>query len=268
MKARSRIRLLAMMLPVLIVLAAAHPASAQSGRVSGRVTEATTGSPLPYANVVIVGTTMGGMTLTDGTFNITGVPVGTYTVKVMMMGYKPDEKTGIRVDASQTTRVDFKLEEQIVGKTQEIVVEAEQVQIDVKSSQVSASVSKEELQELPVDDVVEAIALSAGIIKTGDELHVRGGRDGEVQFQIDGVPVDDPLGGGMISVGMLGTSDSEVITGGMDAEYGNAQSAIVNVSTREGGRTFEGQVRYMTDDFGRSDKTYTCLLYTSDAADE
>ena len=257
MKARSCFRLLAIMLPALIVLLAAPSAMAQAGRITGRVTEATTGSPLPYANVVVVGTNMGGMTLTDGTFNIIGVPVGTYTIKVMMMGYKPDEQTGIRVNASQTTRVDYKLEEQIVGQTQEIVVEAEQVQIDVTSSSVVGNVSKKELEELPVDDVVEALALKGGIIKTGDELHVRGGRDGEVQFQIDGVPVDDPLGGGMIAVGMLGTDDSQVITGGMDAEYGNAQSAIVNISTREGGRTFEGQVRYMTDDFGRKDKTYT-----------
>ncbi|MEN8164656.1 MAG: carboxypeptidase regulatory-like domain-containing protein, partial [Acidobacteriota bacterium] len=257
MKARSRFRLLAVVLPALIILAAAQPAIAQPGRISGRVTEAKTGSPLPYANVVVVGTNMGGMTLTDGTFSIIGVPVGTYTIKVMMMGYAPSDKTGIKVDTGQTTKVDFKLEEQIVGKTQEIVVEAEQVQIDVKSSDVKHSVSKDELEELPVDDVVEALALKGGIIKTGDELHVRGGRDGEVQFQIDGVPVDDPLGGGMISVGMLGTDDSQVITGGMDAEYGNAQSAIVNISTREGGRTFEGQVRYMTDDFGRKDKTYT-----------
>ncbi len=257
MKARSRFRLFPIVLPALIILVAAQSAMAQSGRLSGRVTEAATGSPLPYANVVIVGTNMGGMTMTDGTFTILGIPVGTYTIKVMMMGYKPGEKTGIGVNASQTTRIDFKLKEQIVGKTQEIVVEAEHVQIDVKSSSVAHTVSRDELEELPVDDVVEALALKGGIIKTGDELHVRGGRGSEVQFQIDGVPVDDPLGGGMISVGMLGTDDSQVITGGMDAEYGNAQSAIVNISTREGGRTFEGQVRYMTDDFGRKDKTYT-----------
>ncbi|MDD3642179.1 MAG: carboxypeptidase regulatory-like domain-containing protein [Candidatus Krumholzibacteria bacterium] len=261
MNARSRSRLLASVLSLLIVLSFAHAAMAQTGRVAGRVTEAKTGSPLPYANVVLLvdgaATKMGGMTLTDGSFQIVGVPTGTYTVKVMMMGYKPQEKSGIRVDSGQTAKVDFALEEGIVGTTQEIVVEAEQVQIDVKSSDVSHSVSKDELEELPVDDVVEAIALKGGIVKTGDDLHVRGGRSGEVQFQIDGVPVDDPLGGGMISVGMLGTDDSQVITGGMDAEYGNAQSAIVNVSTREGGRTFEGQVRYMTDDFGRKDKTYT-----------
>lgn len=242
---------------LLILMVIATDVTAQTGRITGKVTSAATGQALPYANVVVVGTKMGGMTLTDGTYTIIGVPVGTYTVKAMMMGYKPNEKVNINVDAGQIVELNFSLEETIVGKTQEIVVEAEFEQVEVDESKVSHRVSGDELGELPVDDVAEAIALKSGIVKTGDELHVRGGRSGEVQFQIDGVPVDDPLGGGMISVGLLGTDNSEVITGGMDAEYGNAQSAVINVSTREGGKTFEGQIRYMTDDFGRKDKTYT-----------
>ncbi|MBN2184364.1 MAG: carboxypeptidase-like regulatory domain-containing protein [Candidatus Krumholzibacteriota bacterium] len=258
MKGRSGISFILMvLLPVFVLAVCSSDAYAQSGKISGKVIVAETGIPLPYANVILVGTTMGGMTLTDGTFLIAGVPPGTYTVKVMMMGYKIEEKAGVRVDPSQTSRVEFQLTEQIVGETQEILVEAEQKLVQVKDSDVKHTVTSDELKDLPVDDVVEALALKGGIVKTGDDLHVRGGRSGEVQFQIDGVPVDDPLGGGMISVGLLGTADSEVITGGMDAEYGNAQSAIVKLSTREGGKTYEGQIRYMTDDFGRKDKTYT-----------
>ncbi|MBN1164389.1 MAG: carboxypeptidase regulatory-like domain-containing protein [Candidatus Krumholzibacteriota bacterium] len=258
MKNRSRIVVLAFLLiPSLILAITGSDVLAQTGRIGGKVFAAKDGAPLPYANVILLGTKMGGMTLTDGTFLVTGVPVGTYTVKVMMMGYKVEERPGVRVNAGQVTELEFRLAEQIVGKTQEILVEAEHKQIEVKDSDVRHQVSRDELEELPVDDVVDALALKGGIIKTGDELHVRGGRDGEVQFQIDGVPVDDPLGGGMISVGMMGTANSEVITGGMDAEYGNAQSAIVNLSTREGGKTYEGQIRFMTDDFGRKDKTYT-----------
>ncbi len=230
---------------------------AQSGRITGRVVDAASGESLAYANVVVVGTTMGGMTLTDGTFTVVSVPVGTYTVRAMMMGYKTEERANVRIGGGEVVEITFRLEETIVGKTQEILVEAELPQIEVTESDVSHRVSGEELRELPVDDVAEAIALKSGIVKTGDELHVRGGRSGEVSFQIDGVPVDDPLGGGAISVGLLATDNSEVITGGMDAEYGNAQSAIINVSTREGGKTFEGSIRYMTDDFGRKDKTYT-----------
>ena len=241
----------------LVLLTAFTNAFAQTGRITGKVTDAKSGEPLAFANVVIVGTKMGAMTLNDGSYTVTGVSVGTYTVKAMMMGYTAVEKPGLKVDAGAAAEVNFQLEETIVSRTQEIVVEAELPQIDIKSSETAHRVSSDQLKELPVDDVVSAVALKSGIVKTGDELHVRGGRGGEVQMQIDGVPVDDPLGGGAISVGLLGTDQSEVVTGGMDAEYGNAQSAIINVSTREGGKNFEGQVRYMTDDFGRRDKTYT-----------
>jgi hypothetical protein len=127
----------------------------------------------------------------------------------------------------------------------------------VTESKTSAAVSEQQLQSMPVDDVLEAVGLKAGIVKTGDDMHVRGGRSGEVQVQIDGVPVSDPLGGGTVDVGMLGTSGSEIVSGGMDAEYGDAQSAVINIATKEGGRRFGGEFRYFTDDFGRSDKTYT-----------
>lgn len=243
---------------VLALLLASTNAFAQTGRITGKVTSAKNGEPLAFANVIVIGEKpIGAMTQSDGTFTIIGVPVGTYTVRAMMMGYTPIDKAEVRVDASNPAAVDFQLAETIVGKTQEIVVEAELPQVNVTTSDVRQRVSSDQLKELPVDNVAEAIALKSGIVKTGDELHVRGGRSGEVQVQIDGVPVDDPLSGGSISVGMMGTDESEVITGGMDAEYGNAQSAIINVSTREGGKNFEGQVRYMTDDFGRADKTYT-----------
>ena len=32
---------------------------------------------------------------------------------------------------------------------------------------------------------------------------------------------------------MLGTSGSEIVSGGMDAEYGDAQSAVINIATKE-----------------------------------
>jgi hypothetical protein len=91
----------------------------------------------------------------------------------------------------------------------------------------------------------------------GDDIMIQGGRPGEGRVVIDGVPVTDPLTGSSLNVGRLGAAGLELQAGGMDAEYGDAQSGIIEIQTREGGRTFGGELRYMTDDFGRADKTYT-----------
>jgi outer membrane receptor protein involved in Fe transport len=230
---------------------------AQAGTISGTVFNAKTNQPLAYANVVVVGTSLGAMSLNDGKFSVKGVPPGKYTVKAMMMGYKSAEKPNVVVPPGKDVQVEFTLEETIVMKTQEIVVTAQKALVEVTSSDVRAGVSSEQLEEMPVDNVLEAVGLKAGIVKQGDDMHVRGGRSDEVQIQIDGVSVDDPLGSGSVGVGLLGTSGSEIVSGGMDAEYGDAQSAVINITTKEGGRRFAGELRYFTDDFGRQDKTYT-----------
>ncbi|UCH83952.1 MAG: TonB-dependent receptor [Candidatus Latescibacterota bacterium] len=245
------------LLMIALLCMASTSVLAQTGQISGTVVDSKTKQPLGYANIVIVGTTKGAMTLEDGKFNLTGVPVGTRTIKVMMMGYKPVERPGVVVNAGQTTELTFSLEQTIVSTTQVINVVGEREMVDVTSSEVKSSVTEEQVKEMPVDNVVDAVALKTGIVKTGDELHARGGRSGEIQMQIDGVPVDDPLGGGAIGVGMLGTQGSDFVAGGMDAEYGNAQSGVINIQTKEGGPVFGGEFRFFTDDFGRQDKTYT-----------
>jgi hypothetical protein len=255
----AKVRILAGALIVFGLVAVSSPLvlAQGTGEINGRVVDAKTNQPLGYANVVIVGTSRGAMSLDDGRFTLPGVPAGTYTVKVMMMGYKTVERSGVVVNAGQKVQVDITLEETIVATTQVINVIGEREAVDVTSSDVRSGVTSEQIQEMPVDNAVDAIALKTGVVKTGDELHARGGRSGEIQMQIDGVPVDDPLGGGAVEVGMLGVQGSDFIAGGMDAEYGNAQSGVINIQTKEGGPVFGGEFRYMTDDFGRQDKTYT-----------
>ena len=124
----------ALLIVFVLALIVSTVAAVETGRICGTVFSGVTGDPLPYANVVVVGTKLGGMTLTDGTFCIDGIPAGTYSIKVMMMGYKPVDMHNVVVIAGEKSTIEFKMEEQIVGVTQEIVVGAQQVQIDVRGS--------------------------------------------------------------------------------------------------------------------------------------
>ncbi len=92
---------------------------AQTGTISGTIYNSASNQPLAYANIILLGTNLGAMSLNDGKFTIKGVPAGTYTVKAMMMGFKAYEKPNTAVNSGKDTRLDFRLEETIVMKTQE-----------------------------------------------------------------------------------------------------------------------------------------------------
>jgi outer membrane receptor protein involved in Fe transport len=227
----------------------------QFGTVRGRVISAETGEPLAYANVGVANTDFGAMTLEDGSFDFV-LPAGTYTLVVSYLGYENRELAGVAITNEKTTTVEFELKPSVALEVETVLVEGEAPLVDVNTSESKKSKDQDDLKAFAVDNVQEAMALEAGITMKGGDLYVRGGRSGEVSMMIDGVPVNDPLGGA-VQVSNVAVAEAEAVIGGMDAEYGNAQSAVFNIVTREGGSQFEGSVRYWTDDYGRQDKTYT-----------
>jgi outer membrane receptor protein involved in Fe transport len=241
---------------VFVVLSPSVSFAQATGKVAGRVVDATTGQPLAYANVVVLGTTLGAMALGDGSFVINKVPVGVHSVRAMMMGFDTATRSDVAVDAERTTTLQFALHPKVAATLEEIRVRGQREQIDFKSSSTKHIVESKELTQLPIDSFQEAIALRSGVIAQGGQLHFRGGRGGEVLYMVDGIPVRDPLVGGGVDLATLAMSESEVLLGGLDAEYGNAQSGIVNVTTKEGGSVFSGELRYLTDDYGAKNRTY------------
>ncbi|MCJ7508294.1 MAG: TonB-dependent receptor, partial [candidate division Zixibacteria bacterium] len=107
-----------------------------------------------------------------------------------------------------------------------------------------------------------------GFVTKNMELHIRGGRAGEVLYIVDGVETKDPLGGlGIVRGGMEVSADNieeiSVLKGGFDAEYGNVQSAVINLVTKEGSvQKTTGHVEFLTDDFG--DKSLNKYSFNSD----
>lgn len=81
-----------------------------TGSVSGQVTDDETGLPIVHANVIIEGTTLDALTQKDGSYIITGVPTGEYTVRAMMFGYTTEKKYRITVASGSSVEVHFALE--------------------------------------------------------------------------------------------------------------------------------------------------------------
>lgn len=74
-----------------------------------------------------------------------------------------------------------------------------------------------------------------------EQVHIRGGRNTEVAFFIDGLPISNPTFGGQAGkVSPYSLAEMVIMEGGMSAEFGNAMSGVVNMITRSGDRRKEG----------------------------
>ncbi len=231
----------------------APSAGAGAGRISGRILEGKSG--VGFANVIVLGTRQGTMSDENGNFVIPGVPVGTWQVQVQAIGFDRVVKS-VQVSANQTATVEFVLGASKTVKTiEEVEVRAER-RIDTKSSTTKQNITGDKLREIPVDNLSQAIATKAGIVASSDGLHFRGGRSGEVKFQVDGVEATDPAFGNSANIANLAVAGADILSGGFDAEYGNALSGVVSVTTREGTDRFGGEVRWDTDRYGDPTKTF------------
>jgi outer membrane receptor protein involved in Fe transport len=236
-------------------------AFAQVGNVHGTVRNGETKETLDYANIVLTrvadNAQWGAMSLGGGKFFLNGVPAGDYVLKVLYLGYKPVTEP-VTVKAGETLDFTFDLEITVVKQFDVFTVEGSAIMVEVKDTEFSQTIGSEDLTDYAVDTVEEAVARQAGVVSRDGELHVRGGRGGEISFRIDGVAVDDPLGGDALEVGTFSVANIQTVTGGQDPEYGNALSGVVNITTKEGNpNKFELQARFTTDDFGRQDRTFT-----------
>ena len=235
---------------MLLAPALAH---AQPGTITGKIAN-TDGKPLSYANVMLVGTTWGGVAAADGTYKIT-VPAGRYDLKVTMMGYGVRTMTGVEVRTGATTPLDFTLQPVSI-MANEIVVYGKKPMVKVDDSNVTFGNTHDEIKDMPIDSAVRAATFKPGIVTMGDQIYAQGSRPDETKVMYNGVSITNPLNGQSVDLGVLGTAGSDVTVGAMDPEYGDVQAAVINLTTREGSDHFKGEVRYFTDDFGRSDKTY------------
>ena len=203
------------------------------GKIAGAVTEAETGESLPGANILIVGTTKGAAADANGDYFILNVPPGRYELRASMIGYQPMKVVDVIVNAGRTTTIDFKLVSEIL-EGEEVVIVAVRPDIERDKTSTSAIVRFEDVQTLPgVRDISDVLNLAADV----SDGHFRGGRVGEEYYTLQGMGIVNPLDRSSAFLPIMsGVEEVEVITSGFGAQYGNAQSGVVNISMKEGDR--------------------------------
>jgi hypothetical protein len=151
------------------------------------------------------------------------------------LAYKPVTLKDVLVTVDNTTWQDIILES-TVQSLGEVVIQAERPLIDVRVTSARATVTAEQIKQLPVQELQEVVNLQAGVVNG----HFRGGRLGEVQYQVDGVSVNDPYTNkSSLSIDRSLLQEVQVISGVFDAEYGQAMSGVVNAVLKEGTDSLE-----------------------------
>ena len=242
---------LASILGILLLLWGNISPAGTTGKLSGRVVDQKK-EPLPAANVIILGTSLGAATDLDGYYTILNIPPGKYDIQFRLIGYRAFTTKGVQVSVDNTTKIDASLEDESIT-TDAVVVTAQKPVVDVGLTSTVATVTDNDIKALPVQELQDIINLQAGVV----DGHFRGGRDGEVQYQVNGVSVNNVFDNkSTVRIDRSLIQEVQVITGTFDAEYGQAMSGVVNTVLKSGGESFSFSGEALGGSFlyGKSDK--------------
>ena len=231
--------------------------SAQYGKISGMITDQETKEPLVGANVLVDGTTYGAATDINGNYVILNVPAGTYTVKASYIGYQTITITNVKVLADLTREVDIKLSNTAV-QVSTVTIVAERPLIEKSATNAVRIQGAEDIQNLPVRGVQGYFTLLPGVVLQNGSVYMRGSRNDEVGFSIEGADVRDVVGttnrynisGNQITTIPEALEEVTVQAGGYGAEYGGGNAGIVAQTFKTAGSSTKVSLQAETDNFG------------------
>jgi len=234
---------------ILLTLLASPISAGTFGKIAGRVTDAH-GVPLAAANIILDGSDRGAFADSDGLYYILQVPPGSHRLTAKFMGYRTVTQEEVLVIVDLTTSIDFELQQTILHGD-EIVITADRPEIQRDATSTRQNITSEEIEELPVTTVNDALELQTGVINCQGFFHVRGGRYGEFAYLLDGHRIEDAVYGELITEINAGAVEQiELLTGTFNAEYGNAMSGVLNIATKTAPSAFSGNIRYRMSGLG------------------
>ena len=238
-------------------------AQAPTAQIVGKIT-AQTGAAVPNAAIDVENTGTGlkrhATGSAEGDYVIPSLPVGTYTVKVAVQGFKAFSQSGIGLEGGQSARVDARL--QIGSATETVQVSASAVQVDTSSASIRTEVDSTQIEELPLNtrNTLQLMTLVPGLgnasgsgaassslpavvtnQRNGPLLSVNGSRVNGSEISLDGAILVTALYNRPAN---LPNPDSigefSLLTNSYGAEYGHASGGAFVAISRSGTKSFHG----------------------------
>jgi hypothetical protein len=238
-----------------------------TGTIRGIVTDKS-GAVLPNAPVTVTNNGTGDVravtTNQAGEYVVVELNPGTYTVTVKQPGFKEFVSKDVVLNVSSTTVVNPQLE---VGNiTEEVLVEADRVQVETTTGAVSNVIEGNEVAHLPLNgrSFAQLTQLMPGVspaanfdtknkgLQAGVDFSVNGNNTTGNIFMVDGVNNND-IGSNrtiLIYPSLDAIQEFKVLRNSYGPEYGQAMGAIISIVTKSGTNNFHGGAFYD----GRNDK--------------
>ncbi len=221
--------------------------SQTTGKLTGLV-KGDDGSALVGANIIVLGTGSGASAGEAGDYTILNIPAGSYTVMASYIGYASQEISNVQVISGLSTEINFSLStSSIEGEVVQVTAEKPLIQKDETSS--VNTITSEDLLNMPIRDLDGILATMPGIVVQNDEVHIRGGRDNEVAYFLNGSSTTN-LGNreNLVYVPKEAVEELQVQVGGYDAEVSGANSGVIKRSLKRGsGERISGSLSYQMD---------------------
>jgi len=230
---------------VLLLFAGLALNAQQNSEIVGTVTDQT-GAAVQGATLALTqkdtGLVYNATTNSTGAYTFNGLNVGNYDLKVSAKGFETYTKTGLPLNVSETLAADVKLT--VGAETVEISVNADALQVQTESNEVSTLVSGEQVTSIATENrnFTALAALGLGVSSnlpnnnpptasaSSASISVNGLRQSHNIWLLDGAEADDRGGAGGMSVmpSMDAIAQFQVLASNYPPDYGMKNNVIKN----------------------------------------
>lgn len=206
-------------------------------RICGQLRDRATQIPIPYAYIVIKGTSIGVQSSYSGKFCLEHTGGRNVVLLAKAFGYKTEERNVSVQDTALFT--EWFLEQRNI-ELNETIITSDKIIETTSTSAMQLKAAQVESSKGVSNDIMKSLLSAPGVLAISDffgpaNINVRGGEGYENAFLLDNIRLPWPfyfLGQSVINADMI--EKAELLTGGYQSVYGNAMSSVLNFSTRNG----------------------------------